>query len=137
MDPMMVHYHAESLAIPMKLQSTQTGKAFIDIAATVQSLKNIIPELLPDTVPMCHGIGKGKMLKAVQTGKCSLSLLGDVNADMKDIVNQATAFMCRCYNVANAATMTEARIKVWLTKTGKKICIESPKALFPTTYHLM
>ena len=128
------HYHAESLAIPMKLQSTQTGRAFIDIAATVQSLKNIIPELLPahalsgcDTVPMCHGIGKGKMLKAVQTGKCSLSLLGDENADMKDIVNQATAFMCRCYNVPNAATMTEARIKVWLTKTGKKSALKVPK----------
>ena len=49
-------YHAESLTIPMKLQS------FVDIAATVQRLKNIVFEILSahdrsgcDTVPMCHG----------------------------------------------------------------------------------
>ncbi len=84
---------------------------------------------------MCHGIGKAKMLKAVQTEKCSLSLLGDVNADMKGVTKQATAFMCRCYNVPNAATMTEARIKVWLTKTGRKSASKVPKlySLPPTT----
>lgn len=131
---LLYYYHAESLTIPMKLQSTQTGRAFIDISATVQKLKNMIPELLPahalsgcDTVPMCHGIGKGKMLKAVQTGKCSLSLLGNVHADMQDITKQAAAFMCRCYNVPNAATMTEARIKVWLSKTGRKSASKVPK----------
>ena len=76
---------------------------------------------------MCHGIGKGKMLKTVQTGKCSLSLLGDVNADMKDVTKQATAFMCMCYNVSNATTMTDARIKVWLSKTGRKSASKVPK----------
>ena len=56
----------------MKLQSPQSGRAVIDIA--VQKLKDVISELLPahalsgcDTVTMCHGIGKGKMLKAVQS----------------------------------------------------------------------
>ena len=74
------HYQAESLTVPMKLQSTQSGRAFIDIAATVQSLQNIVPELLPahalsgcDTVAMCHGIGKTKVLKAIQMNKCNLS----------------------------------------------------------------
>ena len=132
---LLYYYHAKSLAIPMKLQSTQTGRAFIDIAATVQKFKNIIPELLPthalsgcDTVAMCHGIGKGRMLKAVKTGKCSLSLLGDVNANMKEITKQATAFLCMCYNnVPNEATMTEARIKVWLSKTGRKSASKVPK----------
>ena len=69
---LLYHYHAESLKIPMKLLSTQTGRAFIDVTATVLKLSDIIPRLLPahalsdcDTVPMCHGIGKGKMLKAV------------------------------------------------------------------------
>ena len=102
----------KGLTIPMKLQSPQSGRAVIDIAATVQKLKDVISELLPphalsgcDTVAMCHGIGKGKMLKAVQS-RCSLSLLGDVHAHMEDIMKQATAFMCKCYNMSNAATMT-------------------------------
>ena len=102
---LLYYCHAESLTIPMKLQSPQSGRAVIDIAATVQKLKDIISELLPahalsgcDTVAMCHGIGKGKMLKVVQS-RCSLSLLGDVHAHiMEDIMKQATAFMCKCYN---------------------------------------
>ena len=69
---------------------------------------------------MYHGIGKTKMLKAVMVDKYSLSLLGDVNDNMEEIIKQATAFICRCYNVNGATTMTEARIKVWTTKTGRK-----------------
>ena len=79
------HYQAESITLPMMLHTTQSGRAYIDIPATVQSLKNIIAELLPahalsgcDTVPMSHGIGKAKMLKAVKSNQCSLHLLGDV-----------------------------------------------------------
>jgi 5'-3' exonuclease len=44
---LLYHYHAESLKIPMKLQSTQTGRAFIDVTATVLKLSDIIPQLLP------------------------------------------------------------------------------------------
>ena len=117
--PLLYHYHSESLKIPMKLQSTQTGRAFIDVTATVLKLRDdVILQLLPahalsgcDIVPMCHGIGKSKMLKVVMAGKYSLSLLGDVIANMEDIIKQETAFMCQCYNVEGATTMTEARIK--------------------------
>ena len=139
---LLYHYHTESLKIPMKLQSTQIGRAFIDVTATVQKLRDLIPELLPahalsgcDTVPMCHGIGKTKMLEAVKADKCNLSLLGDVNANMQDITKQATAFMCRCYHVTNATTMTEARIKVWTTRTGRKVASNIPKlcSLPPTS----
>ncbi len=45
----------------MKLQPTHTGRAFIDVTATVQKLRDIIAELLSahaltgcDTVTMCH-----------------------------------------------------------------------------------
>ena len=134
---LLYHYHVESLTIPMKLQSTQAGRAFIDVSATVLKLREVIPQLLPahalsgcDTVPMCHGIEKTKMLKAVMAGKYSLSLLGDVNANMEEIIKQATAFICRCYNVNGATTMTEARIKGWTTKTGKKT---ATKFLPPTS----
>ena len=105
----------------MKLHSTQSGRAAIDIAATMQSLTNIIHELLPahavsgcDTVAMFRRFGKA-MLKTVQANKCSVSLLGDVNASVEDITKQTIAFVCRCYNSPNAATMTEARIKACVT----------------------
>ena len=73
---LLYHYQSESVTVLMKLQSTQSGSYVINIAATVQSLYNIIPELLPahalsgcDTVAMFHGFGKAKMLKSVAIGK--------------------------------------------------------------------
>ena len=137
---LLYYYQAESLSIPMKMKSTQTGRAFIDIAATGRKLGDLVPELLPahaltgcDTVPMCHGIGKSKMLRTVKAKKYSLSLLG--NACMEDVINQAMAFMCNCYGVSDTVSMTEARIKVWTARTGRKAASKVPKlcSLPPTT----
>ena len=90
---LLYHYQAE-LNTLMKLKSTQAGRGFIDVIATVRKLIDLIAELLPahgpsgcDTVPMCHGIGKSKILKAVKAKKYSLSLLGEVNSDMEDVIN--------------------------------------------------
>lgn len=114
---LLYHYYAESLTVPVKLHSTQAGRACIDVTATVRKLKDTVLELLPahalsgcDTVPMCCGIGKSKMLKTVKckVDKCSLSLLGDENANLDDIIKQATAFMCRCYNVDNVSITEES-----------------------------
>ena len=131
---LLYHYQAESLNTPMKLKSTQAGRAFIDVTATVRKLRDLIAEHLPahalsgcDTVPMCHGIGKSKMLKAVKAKKYSLSLLGEVNADMEDVINQTMAFMCKCYTISNTASMTEARIKVWTARIGRKATSKIPK----------
>ncbi len=138
---LLYHYLAESLNMPMKLQPTQAARTSIDVAATVGKLKDIIAQLLPahalsgcDTVSMCYGIGKSKMLKAVKAKQCSLNLLGDVNASMEDIIRQA-AFMCQCYNVPNVTTMTEARIKIWEARTGRKAASKIPKlcSLPPTS----
>lgn len=75
------------------------------------------------------------MLKAVKAKQCSLSLLGELDANINDVTQQATSFMCRCYNVSDAATMTEARIKVWTARTGKKLASKIPKlcSLPPTS----
>ncbi len=75
------------------------------------------------------------MLKAVKAKQCSLNLLGDVNASMEDIIRQATAFMCQCYNVPNVTMLTEARIKIWAARTGRKAASKIPKlcSLPPTS----
>ena len=139
---LLYHYQAESLSTPMKLKSTQAGRAFIDVTATVRKLRDLIAGLLPahalsgcDTVPMCRGIGKSKMLKALKAKKYSLNLLGAVNADMEDVINQATVFMCKCYSMSNTASMTKARIKVWTARIGRKAASKVPKlcSLPPTT----
>ena len=139
---LLYHYQAESLNTSMKLISTQAGRAFINVTATVRKLRDLIAELLPahalsgcDTVPMCHGIGKSEMLKAVKAKKYSLSLLGEVNADMKDVINQAMAFMCKYYSMSNTASMTEARIKVWTARIGRKAASKVPKLCSFTTNH--
>ena len=136
------HYNEHSLDIRMKLEPTQIMRASIDVKASVHQLKGIITELLPahalsgcDTVPMLYGIGKGKMLKAVKSGTCSLSLLGNMNSNLENVINQASAFMCHCYNVEDSLSMTEARIRIWTIKTGKKSAVKIPKlcSLPPTT----
>ena len=75
------------------------------------------------------------MLKAIKAKKYSLSLLGEVNADMENVINQATAFVCKCYSMSNTASMTEAWIKVWTARIGRKTASKVPKlySLPPTT----
>ena len=59
------------------------------------------------------------MLKAVQS-RCSL---GDIHAAMEVATKQATAFMCKCYNISNVATMTEKKDEGLACKDRKKECI--------------
>ncbi|KAL8585712.1 hypothetical protein ACOMHN_049058 [Nucella lapillus] len=131
---LLYHYYNGSLTCPMTLIPTCSERALIDIRATVDKLGELCLELLPahavsgcDQVPMHHGIGKGKMWKTVKGGKCSLNLLGDLSADIDAVVYQATQFMCACYGIDDATSMTGARVKVWMARTGKKTAAKMPK----------
>ena len=50
-------------------------------------------------------------------------------------INQTTALMYTCYNMANATRMIDAEIKVWTTRTGRRTASNMPKlcTLSPTT----
>ncbi|KAL8583211.1 hypothetical protein ACOMHN_053724 [Nucella lapillus] len=131
---LLYHYYNGSLTCPMTLIPTRSERALTDIRATVDKLGELCLELLPahavsgcDQVPMHHGIGKGKMWKTVKGGKCSLNLLGDLSADIDAVVYQATQFMCACYGIDDATSMTGARVKVWMARTGKKTAAKMPK----------
>jgi hypothetical protein len=124
---LLYHYYSQSLTAPMTLIPTRQERALIDIGATVDKLGELCLELLPahavsgcDQVPMHHGIGKGKMWKAVKDGNCSLSLLGDLSADIEAVVSQATKFMCACYGIDDVTSMTGARVKAWMARIGSK-----------------
>ena len=57
------------------------------------------------------------MLRTVKAKKYSLSLLGDVNACMEDVINLAMAQLLQC--IGHTVSMTEARIEVWTARTGR------------------
>ena len=123
---LLYHYKIQQLASPMIMIPTKQGRTATDIGLTSEKLGNLCFQLLPahaltgcDQVPMHYGIGKGKMLKVAKEAENSLSLLGNMAANMEDVIEQATSFMATCYSV-QAANMTEARVKVWQTRTMKK-----------------
>ena len=78
--------------------------AEVDIRATTEAHSDIADDLLAihrlsgaDTVVSLHGIGKATVIKVSNTGRFSLSKVGDVTADTKSLEAQATNFICTAY----------------------------------------
>ena len=139
---LLYHYRLQALQKHMQMVATHGQVTVIDIEATAKQLGDKVLDMLPahaltgcDQVAMCHGIGKGKMLKSLLAGN-SLSLLGELTADFEDVLNQATKFICACYGISGAvSTMTEARITTWLKKMARTSLTKTPalNSLPPTT----
>ena len=100
----------------------------IYIRATVESHSDIADDLLAihglsgaDAVASLHGIGKATVVKLAKKGCFPLFCIGDVHAEIKSVEAQATKFMCIAYGkVAESCnSMTECRVKMWRSKTGK------------------
>ena len=92
------HYQKAGLDIPITMDSPIKDRASVDIQKTVASNKNILKDLPQahaltgcDTVATCHGIGICKVLKLLKQGH-ALPAVGNVNADMEDVILQATRF---------------------------------------------
>ena len=52
---------------------------------------------------------------------------------MESVIQQATSFISACYGQTNCSTMSETRLKVWLSKTGKGSSTPKLCTLPPTT----
>ena len=92
------------------------GRSMIDINATVNQHRDIIPNLLAanglpgcDTVAPYFGIGKSVALNDLRSGVHSLSSIGDTNCTLSNIMSQATPYILACYGQTKCLTMTEAR----------------------------
>ena len=116
-------------------------RTVIDIRATVEKHRAIIPTLLAghalsgcDTVAACFGIGKGKILKVLNTN-LPLDMIGNIEADWSDVMKQATKFTAMCYGQSKVTSMSEARLGVWTAQIGKPGMTRAPKlsSLPPTT----
>lgn len=129
---LLVHFYNSkckgSNAAPMIMSSPLKERAVVDIRATAEAHSDIADDLLAihrlsgaDTVASLHGIGKATVIKVSKTGRFSLSKVGDVTADMKSVEAQATNFICAAYGkiTQSCTSMTECRVKMWHSKTGK------------------
>ena len=75
---------------------------------------------------LCTGgtvLGKGYTLRK----------MGDTEADIYSVISEATRYVCVCYGFDG--NLSEARYKLWVSKTGKRTVTRVPelKALPPTS----
>ena len=122
---LLYHYQMKGLSLQMNMISPKKNSTAIDIKQTATNHHSLISQLLPahalsgcDTVASMHGIGKGTVLKAIKDG-CDLSALGNKNAPLSDVIEQASSFISSCYGVNGSKDMTFTRLHVWLKKSGK------------------
>ena len=125
----------------MFLFPLDTTRAFIDIKATATKHPVLARYVLQfhgltgdDQIPALFNVGKKKALNTLtcytnespkgksKTGFFNPEILGpvgDINADVNDILAAGSQFLIGCYGknyAKSCSTMTEARIKVWRKK---------------------
>jgi len=119
-------YLTMNLTCTVLMESTSAYRTIVDIGATTQKNKAIIPSLLAahalsgcDTVARLTGIGKIKVIKQLVKG-LHLDHLGVKDASFDLVLSEATSFIAACYGSYNKASMSDDRYEVWLSKIGKK-----------------
>ena len=120
---LLLHYHhMANFKNPVLMESPIKGRTVVDISKTVQKHSEIVEGILPahalsgcDTVATYFGNGKATVLKTLRSGH-SLNLLGAPGHSMECVIQQATSFISACYGQTNCNTMSETRLKVWMSK---------------------
>ncbi|KAG0722785.1 hypothetical protein GWK47_005844 [Chionoecetes opilio] len=110
------HYQQQALKTQMIMESPIKKRAIIDIPATVEQFRDIIPAMFAghaligcDTVGSYFGIGKGTMLKMLKLNvRLPLDLIGNIEADLPDVMSQTTAFIATCYGQSKTTSLSEA-----------------------------
>ena len=64
------------------------------------------------------GIGKGRVIKHPKEG-CYLSAIGNVDAPLQHVIDQASRFISACYGMKDSTDMSHTRLLVWGKKNGK------------------
>jgi len=131
---LLCHFrHLGKITSQVWMVSPIRGRSVIDINASVANNEEIMEDLLPmhglsgcDTVAPYFGIGKGVALRVLRSQKHSLSLLGDITVELKDVVKQCTRFVLACYGEEDTDSANDARYKLWMKKVSKNIA-NAPK----------
>ena len=110
------------------MSSPVKERAVIYILATVESYSDVADDLLAiyglsvaDALASLHGIGKTTVVKVAKKRCFPLFCIGGVRAEIKSVEARGTKSMCAAYGkVAESCnSMTECRVKIWRSKTGK------------------
>jgi len=134
-------YQLKELACNLVMAGTSRDRSSVDIKATVQKHAHIVTQVLAahvvsgcDTVAYLWGIGKGTIVKHLKDGR-QLNYLGDLDAELPDVISEATAFFAACYGSQETEDMSAIRFDVWSSKMANKKLTSAPelKTLPPTT----
>ena len=130
------HYQMAGLEVPLTLESPSKEKAILDIKLTQAKHKEIVTNLLPahaisgcDTVACYLGIGKGRVIKHLKE-RCDLSAIGNVDAPLQQVIDQATRFISACYGMKDSTDMSHTRLLVWGKRKAKAIRLLQTWLLF-------
>lgn len=95
------------------------------LKATLAKHQEIAKNILPvhaisgcDTATCYFGIGKGSVIKALKVGY-ELSAIGNVDAPLQQVIDQATVFFSACYGIEDSKEMSHTRLVAWGKKNGK------------------
>ena len=109
------------------------GSKLISIKKSVNAKEHIMPSLVAlhaisgcDTVPMMFGIGKVKSLKVVE--KVPLVHIGEVNAELEEVIDQEKRFLAKCYGQVETSSSKNRRT-IWINKTDGAKKTAKPPAL--------
>ena len=116
------------------------GRAVIDINATVDLHRDIIPDRLAahgltgcDTVATYFGILNAAALKVLTSGVHALTYVGNTSRILSEITAQATPFILACYAQTKCTSLTGARQIMWANKVGQRVAGAQKLAFLPPT----
>ena len=96
---LMHFYNEQCLSCILTMESPIAGRSVIDIGASAAHHTEVVNHLPAahaltgcDTVSYIYGIGKVTALKVLTSGM-TLNVLGQHDADMDDVVSEATSFI--------------------------------------------
>ena len=109
------------------------GSNLISIKKSVNAKEHIMPSLVAlhaisgcDTVRMMFGIGKVKSLKVVE--KVPLVHIGEVNAELEEVIDEEKRFLAKCYGQVETSSSKNRRT-IWINKTDGAKKTAKPPAL--------
>lgn len=110
----------------MVMESPVRRKTLVDIKAVMKKHHNIIPTMLTGNAAAAaaaatyYGIRMVEMWNILKRGVSSLELTGTAEVEWPHVLEQATKFTGACCGQTKAKYMSEAEVKVWTEKVGKR-----------------
>ena len=129
---LLIHYYTDKkLTATLIMEPTSQGRLSVNTGSTVAKHRSIAPHLLSahaltgcDTVAPYFGIGKTKVIKALEAGH----RLSHPMVSLEDVFCESAAFVAACYGQKCEVheTMTDVCYKVWVSKTDEKVHAYNP-----------